>query len=84
MSDTATRPIVLVAMGGHAFMQHDETGSIDEHERNAAAICGTLMTLVERGYNLVITHGNGPQVGNLLLQTEMTKERVKLHLFGLR
>ena len=76
MTETASPPIVLVAMGGHAFMQHGETGSIDEHERNAAAICGSLMTLVERGYNLVITHGNGPQVGNLLLQSELTRDAV--------
>ncbi len=76
MSETPNRPIVLVAMGGHAFMQRGETGSIEDHERNAAAICGSLMTLVDRGYNLVITHGNGPQVGNLLIQNEMTRDTV--------
>jgi carbamate kinase len=76
MSESPNRPIVLVAMGGHAFMQHGETGSIEDHERNAAAICGSLMTLVDRGYNLVITHGNGPQVGNLLIQNEMTRDTV--------
>jgi len=76
MSEAPARSIVLVAMGGHAFMQHGETGSIQEHERNAATICASLMTLVERGYNLVITHGNGPQVGNLLLQNELTRDAV--------
>lgn len=78
MSDTSGRPIVLVAMGGHAFMQHGETGSIEEHERNASQICGSLMTLVERNYNIVITHGNGPQVGNLLLQSELTQGSVPM------
>jgi carbamate kinase len=63
-------PIVLVAMGGHAFMQAGEAGTIDDHERNAAAIAALLMTLVEREYLVCITHGNGPQVGNLLLQQE--------------
>ncbi len=76
MGDTSGRPIALVAMGGHAFMQQGEAGNICEHERNAAAICGSLMTLVERDYNLVITHGNGPQVGNLLLQSELTRHDV--------
>lgn len=76
MSDPSTKPIVIVAMGGHAFIQHGESGSIEDHERNAAAICASLMTLVDRGYNLVITHGNGPQVGNLLLQNELTREVV--------
>jgi carbamate kinase len=76
MTETSTRPIVLVAMGGHAFMQRGEAGDIRDHERNAAGICGSLMTLVERNYNLVITHGNGPQVGNLLLQNELTRDSV--------
>jgi carbamate kinase len=64
-------PIVLVAMGGHAFMQPGEAGTIEDHERNAARIATLLMTLVERDYHLCITHGNGPQVGNLLLQQEV-------------
>jgi carbamate kinase len=68
---TDSHPIVLVAMGGHAFMQPGESGTIEEHERNAARIAGLLMTLVERDYHLCITHGNGPQVGNLLLQQEL-------------
>jgi carbamate kinase len=63
-------PIVLVAMGGHAFMQPGEAGTIEDHERNAAAIAALLLTLVEREYFVCITHGNGPQVGNLLLQQE--------------
>jgi len=64
-------PIVLVAMGGHAFMQPGEAGTIEDHERNAARIAALLMTLVERDYYVCITHGNGPQVGNLLLQQEV-------------
>jgi carbamate kinase len=43
-------PIVLVAMGGHAFMQPGERGTIDDHERNAVQIATLLMTLVERNY----------------------------------
>src|SRR5262245_20748983 len=70
MGESATKPIVLVAMGGHAFMQKGEKGTIEEHERNAEEIARLLMTLVEKEYHLVISHGNGPQVGNLLLQQE--------------
>jgi len=69
-------PIVLVAMGGHAFMQPGEKGTIEDHERNAARIAALLMTLVERNYYLCITHGNGPQVGSLLLQQELSHEEV--------
>jgi len=70
------QPVVLIAMGGHAFMQKDETGTIEDHERNAVRIAELLVTLVERGYHLVITHGNGPQVGNLLIQHEQCRELV--------
>jgi len=64
------KPIVLVALGGHAFMQRGEKGTVEVQERNAVKICQTLQTLVERDYNIVVTHGNGPQVGNLLLLNE--------------
>ena len=70
------QPIVLIAMGGHAFMQKNESGTIEDHERNAEGIAELLVTLVERGYHLVITHGNGPQVGNLLIQHERCRELV--------
>ena len=74
MGESAVKPIVLVAMGGHAFMQKGEKGTIEEHERNAVEIARLLMTLVEKEYQLVITHGNGPQVGTLLLQQECSKD----------
>lgn len=74
MSDA--HPIVLVAMGGHAFMQPGQAGTIDDHETNAARIASLLMSLVERDYHLCVTHGNGPQVGNLLLQQEKTRDEV--------
>jgi carbamate kinase len=69
-------PIVLVAMGGHAFMQPGEKGTVEDHERNAVQIAALLMTLVERNYYICVTHGNGPQVGNLLLQQEHARAEV--------
>lgn len=74
--DRSDRPIAVVAMGGHAFMQRGERGTIEEHHRNASEVSAVLMNLVERDYNLVITHGNGPQVGQLLLQSDLTRDQV--------
>lgn len=74
----AKRPIALVAMGGHAFIKGDEKGTIEDHERNAAQIAGLLMSIVDRDYDLVITHGNGPQVGSLLLQNEHAREETPI------
>lgn len=74
---TATRtPTVVVAMGGHAFMQSGERGTHEQATRNAREVSRALMTFVERGYNLVVTHGNGPQVGDLLEQVERTREHI--------
>ena len=73
MGVSNNKPIALVAMGGHAFIQSGEEGTIEHHESNARNIAKVLMTLVERDYRLVITHGNGPQIGHLLLQNEMSK-----------
>jgi carbamate kinase len=70
------RPIVVVAMGGHAFIHKGEAGTIEEHWRNAETIAGHLMGLIERDYDVLITHGNGPQVGSLLLQHELSSREV--------
>ncbi|MCU0665364.1 MAG: carbamate kinase [Myxococcota bacterium] len=70
------KPIVLVALGGHAFMQRGEPGTVEVQQRNAAMICRSLQTLVDRGYKLVVTHGNGPQVGDLLLLNESGDDKV--------
>lgn len=70
-------PLAVVAMGGHAFMQEGEQGTIQEHERNAGRVAEALMCLVERGYRLVVTHGNGPQVGSLLTQQELAGNEVE-------
>lgn len=67
-------PIAVVAMGGHAFTQSGDRGTYEDHDRNARQICRELIVLVERGYRLVITHGNGPQVGELLLRQELTRD----------
>ncbi|MCA9624627.1 MAG: carbamate kinase, partial [Myxococcales bacterium] len=60
----------------HAFIQPGERGTYDDHARNARMICTELITLVERGYNLVLTHGNGPQVGFQALRSELSREEL--------
>ena len=73
MTEPRSQPLVLVAMGGHAFMGEGEAGTIQDHERHADRIAALLMDLVRRDFDLVITHGNGPQVGTLLLQNEVAR-----------
>jgi carbamate kinase len=62
------KKLAVVALGGNALLQSDQKGTIDEQEANAYETSEKLLVLIrEKQYNLVISHGNGPQVGNLLL-----------------
>ena len=62
--------LVIVALGGNVLIRENEKGTVDEQWRHAEEICRQIFTLIEHDYNLVLTHGNGPQVGNLLIKNE--------------
>lgn len=62
------KKLAVVAFGGNALLRGDQKGTISEQELNARETCLNLIPLVKNDYNIVITHGNGPQVGNILLQ----------------
>lgn len=59
--------LAVVALGGNALLRGDQKGTIDEQEENAYATAESLIKLIKRDYNIVVTHGNGPQVGNIML-----------------
>ncbi|MEI6174036.1 MAG: carbamate kinase [Bacteroidota bacterium] len=61
------KKLAVVALGGNALLRGDQKGTIDEQEANANATAESLVKLIKRDYNIVITHGNGPQVGNIML-----------------
>ncbi|HVE97563.1 MAG TPA: carbamate kinase [Mycobacteriales bacterium] len=61
---------VVVALGGNALSPSGATGSAEEMRAALAATCSYLSGLVADGVSLVITHGNGPQIGRILLQQE--------------
>jgi carbamate kinase len=69
-------PTAVIALGGHAFIRKGYRPTHEEHQIAARKIASILMELINRDYNLVITHGNGPQVGNLLLQNEHSPEEI--------
>lgn len=62
------RKLAVIAMGGNALLRDNEVGTIEEQERNTTDTLENLVHLIKDGYNLVITHGNGPQVGNILMR----------------
>jgi carbamate kinase len=64
------KKIAVVALGGNALLRGNEIGTIQQQEKNTYDTCLNLIKLLDDGFNLVITHGNGPQVGNILLRNE--------------
>ncbi len=60
--------LAVVALGGNALLRDNETGTIEEQEKHTSETIENLMFLIKAGYNLVVTHGNGPQVGNILMR----------------
>ncbi|MEE4602110.1 MAG: carbamate kinase [Desulfobacteraceae bacterium] len=65
----AEKPIMLVAFGGNALIQSGQKGTAEEQFENLKLTMRQIAKLSKK-YKIVITHGNGPQVGNLLLQQE--------------
>jgi carbamate kinase len=62
--------LAVIAFGGNAILRDNEAGTIEQQEQNATDTLENLVHLIKAGYELVITHGNGPQVGNILLRND--------------
>ena len=79
MADTA-----ILALGGNALTREDQRGTLEEQYTNALAMAHSVRSLIRKGWNVVIVHGNGPQVGNLAIQHEGSTDLVPaLPLFTL-
>ena len=63
--------LTVIALGGNALMQPGERGTAAEQRANLAATFRAIAPLLRDGQPFVITHGNGPQVGNELLRQEL-------------
>jgi len=62
--------LAVVALGGNALLRGDQIGTIDEQEQNTFDTLENLVYLIKDGYDIVIGHGNGPQVGNILMRND--------------
>lgn len=65
---------ILIALGGNAILQPGQKGTYEEQLQNISISCGKLVKLYMSGYRMAITHGNGPQVGNLLIQNQRAND----------
>lgn len=67
---------VVLAFGGNAIVRPGQKGTYEEQKANIQDTCRQVVDLVRAGYRLVITHGNGPQVGSILIKNELAKDVV--------
>jgi carbamate kinase len=70
------RKIALIAFGGNAILPSKQKGLQSEQMKNAQRAARLMVHIVKKGYDLIIVHGNGPQVGNLLIQMEESITKV--------
>jgi len=67
---------VVVALGGNAILQPGQKGTFEEQTENVRKTAKQIALIISQGERVVITHGNGPQVGNILIQNEAARDKV--------
>jgi carbamate kinase len=65
---------MVVALGGNAILKHKEEGTAEEQFANVHDACTHIAELVRDDHRILLTHGNGPQVGDILLQNELSRD----------
>ncbi|MDA4124511.1 MAG: carbamate kinase [Thaumarchaeota archaeon] len=71
---------IVIALGGNALARPEQEGTYDEQVANVRVVCRQLAEIIKNGHQVVVTHGNGPQVGNLAIQGGATKDVPELPL----
>ncbi|MBI1745569.1 MAG: carbamate kinase [Acidobacteria bacterium] len=61
---------IVISLGGNSIIKQNQQGTVTEQFANTRASLGGVVELTRRGYRVLITHGNGPQVGNILIRVE--------------
>jgi carbamate kinase len=70
------RKKAVIALGGNALIKPDQEGTIHEQFANTRKSMNTIVEMIQHGWDVVITHGNGPQVGAILLQNQIAKKQI--------
>jgi len=66
----------VVAIGGNAILRAGEKGTKEEQMHNLESSCDHLVQLIKSGFDIVFTHGNGPQVGNILIRNDVAQRKI--------
>jgi carbamate kinase len=70
------RELLVIALGGNALLDSKSKGTIEEKEKATDLTAQQLLPVLKSDFDIIITHGNGPQVGNLLIQNEEASEKI--------
>ncbi len=62
--------LAVIALGGNALLRDNQTGTIEEQEQNTTDTLENIVFLLEQGYDIVLSHGNGPQVGSIVMRND--------------
>ena len=71
-----SKPLAVVAVGGNALIADDKRNSIDEQYACVTDSVRYLCDMIEVGWEMLLTHGNGPQVGFILRRSEISRSEV--------
>ncbi len=68
------RKKAVIALGGNALIKQGQEGTIYEQFANTREISKSIVKIIKEGWDVVVTHGNGPQVGSILLQNDLARD----------
>ena len=77
-----SKPVAMIALGGNSLSPKEEIGNINQQFNHTRKALDGIGYFIDKGYNLCINHGNGPQVGNELLRMDLTNSRSSSTTFG--
>jgi len=72
------KKLAVVALGGNALLRGNQKGTIEEQTQNTQDTLKNIIFLIKEGYDIILAHGNGPQVGNILMQNAAGNEMYDL------
>jgi len=72
----SNRLLIVAALGGNAITRPDQEGDVRDQFANSREAARPLADLIEQGHTLVITHGNGPQIGNFLVRNDAAAAQI--------
>ena len=73
---TSNGKLAVVAVGGNSLIQDKDHSTVADQYQAACTTMEHVANMIEEGYNVVLTHGNGPQVGFILLRSEIASSQV--------